>query len=86
MGLINHAVAPDELDAAVYGMAERIANGARDSIRWTKVVTNIGLKQLAHAIMDPSVAYEWQTFRAADHKTAVDAFVKGEKPVFRRSE
>jgi len=86
MGLINHAVAPEELDNAVYGMAERIANGARDAIRWTKVVTNIGLKQLAHAIMDPSVAYEWQTFRAADHKTAVDAFVKGEKPVFRRSE
>jgi enoyl-CoA hydratase len=85
MGLINHSVAPEALDAAVYGMAERIANGARDSIRYTKIVTNIGLRQLAHSMMDASVAYEWQTFRAPDHKTAVDAFVKGEKPVFRSS-
>jgi enoyl-CoA hydratase len=85
MGLINHAVPAEELDAAVYGMAERLANGARDAIRWTKVVTNIGLKQLAHAIMDPSVAYEWQTFRAPDHRTAVDAFVKGERPEFAKA-
>jgi enoyl-CoA hydratase len=84
MGLINHSVAPEDLDAAVYGMAERIANGALASIRYTKIVTNIGLRQLAHSMMDASVAYEWQTFRGADHKTAVDAFVKGEKPVFRR--
>jgi len=84
MGLINHAVAPEALDAAVYGMAERLANGARDSIRYTKIVTNIGLRQLAHSMMDASVAYEWQTFRAPDHKTAVEAFVKGDKPVFRR--
>ena len=82
MGLINHAVAPEALDDAVYGMAGRLANGARDSIRWTKVVTNMGLKQQAHSIMDPSVAYEWQTFRAPDHKTAVDAFVQGRKPDF----
>lgn len=49
---------------------------------WTKVVTNMGLKPLAHAIMDPSVAYEWQTFRAADHNTAAAAFTQGERPVF----
>ena len=84
MGLINHALPADQLDDAVMAMAERLASGPRDAIRWSKVCTNIGLKQLAHSIMDASVGYEWQTFRSADHAEAVNAFVEKRAPVFRR--
>jgi enoyl-CoA hydratase len=82
MGLINHAVAPDKLDEAVYGFAQELVEGARDAIRWTKVSVNIGLKQLAHSIMDTSLAYEWHTFQAPDHAEAVSAFLEKRKPNF----
>lgn len=84
MGLVNHAVPAAQLDERVYDLAQRLANGPRDAIRWTKACTNIGLKQLAHSIMDASVGYEWQTFRSADHAEAVNAFVEKRVPVFRQ--
>lgn len=82
MNLINHAVPAGQLDEAVYGMASRLAEGPRDAIRWSKVAANIGLKQLAHSIMDTSVAYEWHTFRSPDHAEAVRAFVEKRPPRF----
>lgn len=82
MNLINHAVPAAQLDTAVNRFAERLANGPRDAIRWSKTCANIGLKQLAHSIMDASVAYEWQTFRSTDHAEAVNAFVDKRAPRF----
>lgn len=82
MGLINYSVPAEELDSKVYGFAERLANGPRDAIRWSKTCANIGLKQLAHSMMDASVAYEWQTFRSEDHAEAVRAFTEKRTPEF----
>ena len=82
MGLINRAVAPGQLDDEVYGLARRLASGARKSIRWTKVVTNLGLKHLAHSIMDASIAYETLSNVSKDHQEAVSAFREKRKPVF----
>jgi enoyl-CoA hydratase len=82
IGLVNHAVEPAELDARVYGYAEKLANGPTKAIKWTKVSANIGLKQLAHAIMDTSLAYEWITFKTEDHKEAARAFLERRQPKF----
>ena len=82
IGLVNHAVPPEELDAAVYGFAEELAAGPLQAIKWTKVSVNIGLKQLAHSIMDTSLAYEWLTFKGSDHGEAVDAFLEKRPPKF----
>ena len=35
--------------------AERLASGPTLAIKWTKASVNIGLKQLAHSIMDASL-------------------------------
>lgn len=43
---------------------------------------NIHLKQVAHAVMDTSIAYEALTNRSADHQEAVNAFRDRRKPVF----
>ena len=43
---------------------------------------NIGLRQLAHSIMDASISYEAQSNRTADHTEAVAAFREGRKPKF----
>lgn len=82
MGLINHAVPHDELDTRVAEFAKRLVQGAVKSIKWTKLSVNIGLKQLAHSIMDASIAYEAMSNRTADHQEAVSAFREGRKPNF----
>jgi enoyl-CoA hydratase len=82
IGLINHCVAADQLDATVDAFARRLAGGAIRAIQWTKVCVNIGLKQLAHSILDASLAYEGQSNATQDHREAVRAFLERRKPRF----
>lgn len=82
IGLINRVVPPQELDETVDAFARRLAGGAVKAIKWTKMSINIGLKQLAHSIMDASIAYEAQSNRTADHAEAVAAFREGRQPRF----
>lgn len=74
IGLINHCVPDAELDQRVDGFAERLVAGATQAIRYTKTVVNIGLRQLAHTIMDASIAYESMTNDTDDHREALRAF------------
>lgn len=83
MGLVNHVLPAAELDAAVQAMAQRLVDGPRDAIRWTKTSVNIGLRQLAHSIFDASMAYEIITIRSPTHKEALNAFAEGRAPAFR---
>jgi enoyl-CoA hydratase len=82
IGLINHAFPAEKLDAAVDAFARRLATGAATAIRGTKIAVNIGLKQLAHSIMDASIALEGISNFSADHAEAVAAFREGRKPRF----
>jgi enoyl-CoA hydratase len=86
IGLINHVVPDAELDQQVYALAHRLATGARDAIRWTKTVVNLGLKQIAHSIMDASISYEMQTAATQDHAEAIAAFQARRKPTFQRTD
>jgi enoyl-CoA hydratase len=82
IGLINHVVPPGELAAKVDAFVDRLASGAPQAIRWTKVSVNIGLKQLAHSIMDAALAYEWLSSRSNDHREAVSAFLEKRTPKY----
>jgi enoyl-CoA hydratase len=82
IGLVTEVVAAESLDEATYGLAERLARGATKAIRWTKVATNLPLKQLFHAHFDAGVAYEIASNRTADHREAVAAFREGRPPAF----
>lgn len=82
IGLINHAVPADELDARVDAMVSKIGGGAMKSIKWTKTAVNIGLKQLAHSMMDTCMAYEALSNRTGDHLEAIEAFTEKRKPKF----
>jgi enoyl-CoA hydratase len=82
IGLINFSVPKAELDAKVDQIAERLARGATQAIRWTKTSMNIQLRQLAHTLLDASLAYEALTNISADHQEAVTAFKEKRRPSF----
>jgi enoyl-CoA hydratase len=76
-GLINHVVPAAELDRTVDEFAQELLGGAMRAIQWTKLSVNNGLKQLAHAVMDASVAYETLSNATLERQEAIHA--KGEK-------
>ena len=82
IGLINYAVPREELDERVYALADRLAAGATKAIKWTKTCMNIPLRQLAHTLMDPGLAYQAITNVSADHQESVNAFKEKRKPRF----
>ena len=82
IGLITDVVPRAELDAAVDAMAQRLVSGATKAIRWSKVTTNLPLRQLFHSYFDAGVAYECLSNRTEDHAEAVKAFRERRKPVF----
>jgi enoyl-CoA hydratase len=86
MGLINHCVPAAELDGAVDAFCQRLLNGPTNAIRWTKVIVNLELKRIAHALMDAGMAYEAVTVRSADYRDAVAALRDKRTPTFRRAD
>lgn len=82
IGLINHAVPADQLDDVVYAMAERLAGGAINAIKWTKASINLGLKQVANAVLDTAFNFEAMSQMTQDHKIATQAFLNRETPKF----
>jgi enoyl-CoA hydratase len=80
LGLITHAVTAEELDQRVEAFAaKRTALPAR-ALQWTKASINIGLKQLAHSILDASLAYEALSNSTRDHREAMAAMDEKRKP------
>jgi enoyl-CoA hydratase len=71
IGLVNHVLPEAELDAAVDALCDRLLSGATRAIRWTKVTMNIELKRIAHALLDPGIAYEALSVRTDDHRRLV---------------
>lgn len=82
IGLISRAVPRDQLDARVNAIAQKLAQGATKAIKWTKTSINLPLRQMAHAMLDASLAYEALTNIGPDHQEAVKAFQEKRKPRF----
>lgn len=81
MGLINHAVPIDMLDAKIAEIAAKILGNPRWAVRWTKTVMNIPLKDIANKTSDAAVAYEILSNLMGDRREAVRAFVEKRPPV-----
>ena len=76
MGLINHAVPADQLDARVAEVAGKILANPRWAVRWTKTLANMPLKALASQLMDASIGYEMMSNVTTDRAEAVAAFIE----------
>ncbi len=83
MGLVNYAVAPEQVMAKAREIARELADGATLAIRWTKLAVNKWLKQQVNMILDASLAYEIVTMTTEDHREAARAFVEKRKPAFK---
>lgn len=82
MGLINRAVPRCQLDALVFGMADRLAAGASVGINMTKQAINLPLRRQLEGLLDASVWFEAISAFSADHAEAVNAFLDKRKPRF----
>jgi enoyl-CoA hydratase len=82
IGLINRAVPTAELDQAVDAFVEKLVSMPPRALQWTKASVNIGLKQLAHSILDASIAYELLSVTSEDHREAMAALKEKRKPTF----
>ena len=80
MGLINHVVPTDELDAKVQEIIDKLQGNPRWAVRWTKTVTNIPLRALAAQVMDAASGWESVSKFHEDRKEAVAAMREKRKP------
>ncbi len=82
IGLVNHCVPADELDARVDAFCANLLKGATVAIRVTKILTNLELKRLATSLMDAGIAYESLSVRIADHLEGIQALKEKRLPRF----
>jgi enoyl-CoA hydratase len=82
LGLITFSVAPAEFDEYVKKYAERLARGAQNAIRYTKMTANLPLRQLLPSVFEAGAAYEVLSKQTADYREGVTAFVEKRRPVF----
>ena len=73
IGLVNHALPLDELDAAVDAYCTKLLATSTMALRATKILTNLELKRLATSVMDAGIAYESLSVRSPEHLAAVEA-------------
>jgi enoyl-CoA hydratase len=83
IGLISRAVPADQLDEVVNGIARKIAANPAKAVQWTKLSINVGLKPLAHTVLENSMGYERMSARTEDHAEAVAALREKRSPVFK---
>ena len=82
-GLISDLVPREQLDAATFELADRLARGATRAIRWTKITANQALKLAITQHLETGVAYEVLSNATEDHREAVAAFRERREAVFR---
>lgn len=80
IGLVNHAVAKEELAESARAMAGRLASGPRLAVEMTKASVNLLTRQAMEQVLTASIAMEGLTFHSADHREALRAFAEKRTP------
>jgi enoyl-CoA hydratase len=75
IGLVSLALDDAEVDGRAEEIAQRLAEGSRTAIRWTKYAMNNWLRQ-AGPLFDASLALEIVGFGGRDATEGVDAFME----------
>ncbi len=83
IGLINRVVPDEALMPTAMELATRLANSPTRAIRGTKASVNKMLRDSVNLVLDSSLALEKETFKTADHREAVAAFLEKRRPNFK---
>ncbi|MSP79207.1 MAG: enoyl-CoA hydratase/isomerase family protein [Dehalococcoidia bacterium] len=83
IGLINRVVPDEALMPTAMELATKLANAPTRAIRGTKASVNKMLRDSVNLVLDSSLALEKETFRTADHREAVAAFLEKRRPNFK---
>jgi enoyl-CoA hydratase len=81
IGLVSLCVPPDQVLSKALDVADRLARGAQQAIRWTKRSLNNWLRQ-AGPIFDQSIALEMLTFMEEDVREGLAAIREKRPPAF----
>jgi enoyl-CoA hydratase len=79
LGLVNHVYDPEEFDAAITGMVERIAAANPLTVRLTKQSIDDGLDTTREGAMAIELVAIQRNLRHSDWQKAISAFGKKEK-------
>ncbi len=82
LGIVNDVFPPDELEAAVFERAGRLAAGPSIAYRYMKENLNRAVHGELGECLDMEAAHHIHTGTTADHKEAAKAFVERREPVF----
>ena len=82
MGIINRAVAADQLEQEVAALAERLASGATQAFAHAKKLINQSYVTPIDKQLDDEIAYFAECAVTEDFKEGVTAFVEKRKPRF----
>ena len=82
IGLINHVVPHDNLDARVREFARGLADGPIRAVQWTKQAINQPLRQLVSANLDLSLSLEAQSNLTDEHREGILALKEKRSPEF----
>ncbi len=83
IGLVNHALPREELDAKVAALAETLAGGAPLAISGTKQAINLVLRAQVESLIEAHFGLETETYLSEDHREAVFAIREKRRPVFK---
>jgi len=82
MGLVNYAVAPEELRERTLAIAAKLASKAPYAMKTTKASLNMILRRRALDVLDLSHLYEQIAMRTEDHREGVKAMAEKRSPKF----
>jgi len=82
LGLVNHVVPADRLDAKTDELVDKLASGPQPAIRYTKKTLNSWLELGMGVALEEGLALEGVGQQHPDHAEAVDAFLNGREPNF----
>ncbi|MFC4944315.1 enoyl-CoA hydratase/isomerase family protein [Pseudonocardia sp. GCM10023141] len=82
IGLVNHAVEPNELKDYTFALADKLASKAPYAIKTTKASINMILRRRALDVMDLSHLYEQLAMRTDDHREGIRSVWEQREPKY----
>lgn len=76
IGLVNHAVSPDDLQSFTMELADKLASLPPYALRATKASVNRQLRAQVESVLDVSLAWETLSALTDEHEHAAQAFLQ----------